>query len=81
MIGEQSGIYIAKLIQKLADNKFWCGFRSVNGCNQERPTPHYSVKRHSIVTLSLYGPQLKWSRSVVFITNTQRCKSVCGFAR
>ena len=28
---------------------------------KERPTPHYSVKRHlTIVTLSLYGPQLKW---------------------
>ena len=36
---------------------------------KERPTPHYSVKRHLTITLSLYGPQ---PRSVVFITKAQR---------
>ena len=45
---------------------------------KERPTPHYSVERYLILTISLYGAKLKWVISVAFITNTRKCNATKG---
>ena len=41
-----------------------------------RPKGGRSVERHlTLLTLPLYGPNLKWGVSVVFLANAQRCTS------
>ena len=42
---------------------------------KERPTAWNGIWFWTLLTLPLYGPNLKWRVSVVFIANAQRCTS------